>query len=133
MKRNKPREYAKAFLSAVEGKSVAEQKDITRRLVETAVRRGEQNLLSHVQKEIALSLEKEEKKNAVHIEVAQHHAKRGQENIQRARTLLGAENAPESVSENPSIIGGFKVRYRGVVYDASYRTHLLNLYRRLVA
>lgn len=134
MKRNKPKEYAKAFLSAVRDKGVLEQKNLARALVETAVRRGEQKLLPRIQKEIVFSIEKEEKNATAHILFAHTaHAKREREKVTHALSLLGAENAPEYISEDQSIIGGFQIRYGEKLYDASHRKHLLDLYRRLTA
>jgi len=134
MKRNKSKEYAEAFLSAAKGKNTAEQKHLIHVLVQVVIRRGEQKLLPHIRREIILSLEKEGKRVAVHVEVStKTQAEKEKEGIRQARTLLGAKDIPESVSVNPSIVGGFRVRYRDTVYDASYRTHLLDLYSRLVS
>ncbi|MEK7134229.1 MAG: F0F1 ATP synthase subunit delta [Patescibacteria group bacterium] len=133
MKRDKSKEYAEAFLSAMRGKNEGEQKYIVRSFLEIVVRRGERKIMPRVLREVALRIEKERGEKEVHIEVARaedrkRHAKR----IQESLALLGVKDAPENISVHRSIIGGFRIRHGGTLYDASHRKHLLDLYRRFI-
>lgn len=134
MKGNKSSQYARALLLASYGKTREDQKKLATALSDAAGRRGERGLLPHILKEVRAHLKREEQERSVHIEIAHNrHDSRMTDAVHRALPVLFAEGAPQDISVSASLIGGFRIRYRDTVYDASYRKHLLDLYRRLVS
>jgi F0F1-type ATP synthase delta subunit len=53
--------------------------------------------------------------------------------IEDAVRELGAKDAAREVRQNPHLVGGFMLSYRGIEIDSSYKSKLLELYRRVTA
>lgn len=134
MKNNKAIQYATAFLRAGEGKRGAETKDIVLGLVRAVQKRGETGLLRNILKEAEALFSREEKKDRVLLTVVDEKATtRHKKNIADGMRAIGMEKEERDILIDPTIIGGFRISRRGMLYDASYRKQLLDLYRRLNA
>lgn len=132
MRNNKATQYAQALFLAGESKGGAEAKDIALGLVRAAEKRRETGLLRSILMEAERLLIREKKKDRVSITVAHERAvARYKKNIADGLRAFDAEKKEHDIIIDPSIIGGFHVSHKGMLYDASYRRRLLDLYRRL--
>ena len=78
------------------------------------------SILYHLEKIEKLDKEK----NSVEIEVA-HEIK--DDTLRHVKSFLKVENMPEIVKNKKELIGGFRAKWNGVIYDASISTSLKKL------
>ena len=83
------------------------------------------SILYHLEK-IA---EVEQEKHGMQIEVA-HEIKH--ETTNHIKKYLQAENLPEVVKIKKELIGGFRAKWNGVIYDASIMTSLKKLQENII-
>ena len=128
----KAAQYAKAFLGALRSGSDEEAKDRVLGLVRALKKRGETRLLPNILAEVQTLSAHEEKKDRVLVTMTERKADtRYEKEIARATRAVGAEKKERDSAIDPALIGGFRVSYKGMLYDASYRKQLLNLYRKM--
>ena len=78
------------------------------------------SVLYHLEKITELNKEKK----GIQIEVA-HEVKEGI--IKQIKTFLKADHLPEVIKTKKELIGGFRAKWNGVIYDASISTSLKKL------
>ena len=83
------------------------------------------SILYHFEKIAELDREKK----GIQIEVA--HAVKD-DTVKQIKTFLKAENLPEIVKNKKELIGGFRAKWNGHIYDASVRTGLKKLQEQII-
>ena len=78
------------------------------------------SILYHLEKIAKLDSEKK----SIQIEVA--HELKG-DTVRQIKTFLRAESLPEVIKNKKELIGGFRAKWNGVIYDASISTSLKKL------
>lgn len=78
------------------------------------------SVLYHFEKIIELN----RKKGGIQIEVA-HEIKN--DTVKQIKTFLKAENLPEIIKTKKELIGGFRAKWNGFIYDSSIETGLKKL------
>jgi len=133
MKHDKAWHYAEAIHKATVGKSAKERRTIISQAASVANKKGDAALLPAILKAYMRSALRREQNESVHLEIADEHPRASEKKEIKERVVaLGAGDAPLITHINPSITGGFRLEYKGALYDGSYRTRLVELYRKLV-
>ena len=78
------------------------------------------SILYHLEKIAKLDSEKK----SIQIEVA--HELKG-DTVRQIKTYLKAENLPEVIKNKKELIGGFRAKWNGIIYDSSISTSLKKL------
>ena len=78
------------------------------------------SILYHLEKIAKLDREKK----SIQIEVA--HELKG-DTIRQIKAYLKAENLPEVIKNKKELIGGFRAKWNGIIYDSSISTSLKKL------
>jgi len=127
------RAYAHALLRATEGVSDEEGERIVERLLGLLPRRGHRELLPRIVREYERLARAFARRDKPVMRVAR--AGEGAALRSRAARHLqswGAKDTPtEEVDE--TLVGGYRLEYRGNVADASYKRMLIDLYRSIVS
>ena len=84
------------------------------------------SVLYHLEKISELNREKK----GIQIEVA--HGVR-EDTIKQIKTFLKADNLPEVIKTKKELIGGFRAKWGGVIYDASISTSLKKLKETIIS
>ncbi len=116
--------YAKALLELI----VQEPENYKQHLAalqDLLKRKGKEKLLPKISKELLKLLEKHSRRLPKVIIAKDKDLQKAKEKAE----ALGAKDA--NVFKNPNIVGGYIIKTRNFVYDASYRKYLLDLYNKL--
>lgn len=104
---------------------------IVRGLSQTLARRGHQKLLPRIVRAIGMDAERVARRTGTTLTVAKDaDATRYAADIKEAAERMGAGSAHETVVDE-RLVGGFALRTADALYDRSYRTALVDLYRRM--
>ena len=95
------------------------------------IKKGHGRLWSAVLNGTLLELERRNNLNTPQVTVANITTEKN-ERLIKALEMIGAEvSTTYQVSVDDTIIGGFIVRYRDRIFDASYKRVLIDLYRKV--
>lgn len=124
--------YTQAVVGAV-ARGVS-PKDAAARLRETLVRRGHEQLLPKIGRELQRELAQQKERGVPTLTVAraadESSAKR---EVAAVLAELGLAPADVRTTSDDSLIGGWRLRSGSIRVDASYKKQLLTLYRSLTA
>ena len=95
------------------------------------IKKGHGRLWLAILRGVIKEIEKRNRKNTPQVIVSSDDLKQNEALI-KALKEVGATTTDYNTSVDSTIIGGFIVRYRDLMVDASYKRALTDLYRRII-
>ena len=126
------RQYAQALTEFIQAHPRTEAATIATRLTALLKRRGHTGLLPRIIAEYEKETARLEKKTRVHLTVA--HEKERAAALQKGALVaseFGIAHTKIDVGVDPGLLGGYTLKGPGFRFDASYRSRLLALYKKL--
>lgn len=123
--------YARALVSATRGLTAHEITDRVQRFRTILARNGHERMLPRVATLVERILAKQERRERVELVVAREEdRKRFEKGLLEYRGILGAQEGTD-ITEcvDDTVIGGYRLRAKGLMVDATYKRALLELYR----
>ncbi len=128
----KAQQYAEALYRAATGATEEKVEQLVANLLRLLKSNGQERLLPAIVSSLEKYAKRKHHGGAAWVVVSDRRDTTVlQETIERDLRELGAEELPVEHTIDPTLIGGYKVRARGVQIDASYKSSLLQLYHSL--
>ena len=124
-------QYARSLYESLSGREEAEQAEIVRRFAELLAARRELGRAEAIISAFKAIWEKENGELSAQLVTARSLPAVAQEIDQYLRRRTGAEQVRLQEATDPEMVGGFILRYRDKVLDASLKTGLINLQDKL--
>jgi F0F1-type ATP synthase delta subunit len=121
----KSKQLAKALFEL----SLADTKNLDSKVVEFIEKRKLKAQIPSVLYHLDKIIELEKEKHGIQIETA-HVIK--PETVKKIKTFLNASDLSEVLKVKKDLIGGFRAKYNGVIYDASIATGIKKLKEAIV-
>lgn len=121
----KSKQLAKALFELSEEKT----KDLEKKFFDFIEKRNLKAQLPSVLYHLEKIIELDREKKGIQIETA-HEIK--QDTIKHIKTFLKAEDLPEVIKIKKELIGGFRAKWKGTIYDSSILTGLKKLQETII-
>jgi len=126
-------QYALSLHELEKGKSSREQKALVSSLVALLKRKGHFTLLPTILKEYEKYRERESDHDIVKLFLARESDRASfAKEIKAELFTRGVKKEPKVVFD-ATLVGGFKLKHRDTVLDASYKTQLIALYQKMIS
>ncbi len=103
---------------------------VARQLREALTRKGRENLLPRIARAFKRIAEREQVRNTLTLSVSDVHPTHAKKEAKEILKAMNIALEDVEVRTDDELIGGWRLEGRESLYDASFKKHLLELYKR---